>query len=719
MPFMLKTIVISAAFLFCGASAHASANKRSTMHYMRALLLEHQGNFAEALQEFRAAVASDPQSGYLVEQAVGLALRTGRADVALELAQHLVRIEPKSASARCLLGQVFWARGQMSEAKGAFEEALKLNERLPEALLALGNLLSAKSPAKAREYLQRYIAANPENAAQAHYQLAILEQRLGRAEEAIAALKAAVAAAPDNFQARLSLAQAYEAKKDTDSALAEYLALEQRDPQNAALSIHIGEIHFMRGDAASAQVHFERAKRAVPGNPAACLWLAILAEQRGDFDSAASLLQESSALKDDAGLNLRLSYYQTQANRVGAAVETLERAHRKWPANEEISYFLALGYDDLKAPEKAVELLTGVLRARPEFRDARFQLGVVYEKMNRIEEVEKTFKELIAARPNDAAALNYLGYSLADRGLKLAEAEGFIRRALALDPTNGAYHDSLGWVYFKQGLYPQAQAELRTALGLLGEDATVSEHLGDVYQVLGDSVAAWSQWKKAAWTEEAERLREKLDALESRLSPPMLGNLYLDLAGSSISGLTSYSGPCEIQADIFNRRLRFSGLLSYKSPAELRLELIGPLFTPILRARVGADDSFEMDPVHLEGISPELLEETVSRSLRLMRAYFGGRIFEGRPAVFHKGWRTEWVAAPQGQFFFDGRRQSLGSFQEAASGLRLSLDDFQARGGRRVPETLRLEGKGFSIEFRVQNPELRFSEPNGRKAERP
>ena len=85
--------------------------------------------------------------------------------------------------------------------------------------------------------------------------------------------------------------------------------------------------------------------------------------------------------------------------------------------------------------------------------------------------------------------MNYLGYMLADRGTRLDEALGYIRRAVALDPQNGAYLDSLGWVYYKMGNYELAEENLRRASERMGDDPTIHDHLGELYMKTGRAEA--------------------------------------------------------------------------------------------------------------------------------------------------------------------------------------------------------------------------------------
>ena len=117
------------------------------------------------------------------------------------------------------------------------------------------------------------------------------------------------------------------------------------------------------------------------------------------------------------------------------------------------------------------------------------------------------------AIPQNATTLNYLGYMLADRGVKLEEALSLIKKAVDLDPANGAYLDSLGWAYFKLGKYDQAEDSLIKASQRMGTDPTVQDHLGDLYQKTGRLKLAAAHWERALSRMEQNRRRR------SRLRP--------------------------------------------------------------------------------------------------------------------------------------------------------------------------------------------------------
>jgi Flp pilus assembly protein TadD len=127
------------------------------------------------------------------------------------------------------------------------------------------------------------------------------------------------------------------------------------------------------------------------------------------------------------------------------------------------------------------------LERLPEVRDLRFTRAAALERMGRVGEADVLFRTLVEQDPSDAAAANYLGYSLADRGTNLDEALQLISRAVALEPENSAYLDSLGWVHYRLGDLDQAEYWLRRAVGFGDSDGTILSHLGEVLLRRGDS----------------------------------------------------------------------------------------------------------------------------------------------------------------------------------------------------------------------------------------
>jgi Tfp pilus assembly protein PilF len=124
-----------------------------------------------------------------------------------------------------------------------------------------------------------------------------------------------------------------------------------------------------------------------------------------------------------------------------------------------------------------------------------FLKGEVAERQKHLEPAEQAFRQVLELDPTNAMTLNYLGYMLADKGIRLPEALKMIRKAVEEEPMSGAYLDSLGWVYFKMGEYELAEENLRQAVERDQTDPTVHDHLGDLYEKTGRIRLAAAQWE--------------------------------------------------------------------------------------------------------------------------------------------------------------------------------------------------------------------------------
>jgi Tfp pilus assembly protein PilF len=152
---------------------------------------------------------------------------------------------------------------------------------------------------------------------------------------------------------------------------------------------------------------------------------------------------------------------------------------------------------------------------------AWFMLGAIYEREKKFDLAEEQFRKVLDVNPNNAAVLNYYGYMLADRGVRLDEAIAMIQKAVKLDPNNGAYLDSLGWAYYKQNRLAEAEEYLRKAAERQSHDPTILGHLGDVYMKLGQTERAANCWERALteWQKSApaDYEAEKVNDIDAQL----------------------------------------------------------------------------------------------------------------------------------------------------------------------------------------------------------
>jgi len=159
-------------------------------------------------------------------------------------------------------------------------------------------------------------------------------------------------------------------------------------------------------------------------------------------------------------------------------------------------------------------LKEGLLASRRNI-ELHYSLGALYEKTGRYREAIAEMEKVLKIDPDNAEALNFIGYTYADRGINLEQAEQMIKKALTLKPGSGYIVDSLGWVYFRQERINEAISSLQEAAAALPEDAAIAEHLGDAYAKAGQRDKALDVYRKALKLNSgSDSLRRKIDDLQ-------------------------------------------------------------------------------------------------------------------------------------------------------------------------------------------------------------
>ncbi|HKV09913.1 MAG TPA: tetratricopeptide repeat protein [Thermoanaerobaculia bacterium] len=476
---------------------------------------------AEVLRDLVTNVPQQRMAYALLVEALLQADKPAEAEAAL---QEILSFDTSSLEARLTLAELLDRRGDHASSitllKGASEEAraeprlrrqlawsLYLNGDLEEALTTVDPLLtgqetSASLPllkgliltaegrnSEALELLKKVREAQPKDVTIAATMARVLA-REGRRDEAarvLAELAETLAADPekadDAREARIELAQVYGEAKDWDKASQTLKPLlESKDPEVRGQAVLIQADNLIQAkkyDEALALVDAEEASPVLTGKRAEALIRA------GREEEGNRLLSGLAASEDP----------QTAVN----AVQVYHRLDR---------------YDE------SIPVLEKIAAARPELPIPGFLLGAAYERVGQRDKAIAEFRRVLKLEPDFHAALNYLGYTFAEKGENLDEAVDLTRRAVALDPDNGSYVDSLGWAYYQLGRYDQARGYLERAARLEPEDATLQEHLGDVYVALGQKERAREAYRRAVELDDdnLEKVRQKLDKLggESR-----------------------------------------------------------------------------------------------------------------------------------------------------------------------------------------------------------
>ena len=419
-------------------------------------LYEDQDKLVEALEVLDKLEHRDPANSGISERIVMDLARAGRFAEADKKARELTSKRPENRAAKRLLATVMFEQGNPAEGEKILRALIEADPQDPASKRALASeLVRDRRFDEARKMYQDMAAAAGNDPRG-------VEARQASATELgfIAYLQ------KDWAETRRILAPVALSGKQVNARAARILLAADRDSED-----------FADG--------WDRAKACAAADPADAEWAAVAAEfqyRLGDRKAAEGKLDELGA--------------SGNIDRMMAAADA---------------------YGRLKRYDAAVRITREATKKFPENTEALFRLGSSLERSGSPAEAEKVFLQLLDARPNDAATQNYLGYMWADQGVQLDRARQLLEKAVAREPRNAAFLDSLGWAYFRLGQVDGAQKNLREAHRREPSDPTIEEHMGDLEARLGNSEVAMRHWEKSLElkSEEPDRVRGKLNRARS------------------------------------------------------------------------------------------------------------------------------------------------------------------------------------------------------------
>jgi len=239
-----------------------------------------------------------------------------------------------------------------------------------------------------------------------------------------------------------------------------------------------------------------------PNHDKAGLWLGNLLENT-DREDEAMALYEAISPSSDYIVSTKLAQANVWFSREKDAqalkvLEAVNKSHPSFTTRESLgrARLIDENYKDALPIYDALVKSMSEEDLKADTQPLYFR-GICYEREKQWPQAEADFKRVLEINPDDADALNYLGYTWVDRGENLTEAFAMINKALKLDPNSGAITDSLGWAHYKLGQYQEAKKKLEDAVALSPSSATIIDHLGDVYWKLGRFREAGYQWERA------------------------------------------------------------------------------------------------------------------------------------------------------------------------------------------------------------------------------
>jgi tetratricopeptide (TPR) repeat protein len=500
-----------------------------------ARLYRFQNEHAEAEKVLRQILAHESDNGPALEQLSQLLIDQGRSQEAIEL---LSRAAGDSASPDIydLLGDAYSQAKDYTKAEKAYREAIAGDPDDPGHRHGLAQaLMSEDKYAQALEQFNKLTELEP-GTAENFLRAAQLYRRLGKFDEAASNLARAKQLAPGSLEILYNEALLYEDQGHYDDAV-------------KVLTDAIAGIKSQAGG---------------DGNPSA---LAILYEQLGhayvkqrNFAAALATYDDLAKLNPDGAKRseaLIIDAYRENHD-IDHAIAEAKKALDETPDSPEMTVTLAMLYGEKSDTVAARQLLQGLLKGNDgdleiyldiaqvesrgrKFADAEqsaqkaeqmahegaakesawYMLGAIYERQKKFDDAEQEFRKVLDLNPNNGAVLNYYGYMLADRGVRVDEATSLIQRALQQEPNNGAYLDSLGWAYYRQNKLVEAEEYERKAIEQDGNDPTILSHMADICLKLGQNERAADfferslvEWQKAL---PADYEPDKVSAIETQL----------------------------------------------------------------------------------------------------------------------------------------------------------------------------------------------------------
>ncbi len=529
----------------------------SYYHYIEARLHANRGDLKTATRHLKAAYKAAPGVLYLKKELAVLYLHRRDYQKALEIVEQVLAAEPEAVDVLFMKASIHQVLETDVDVVPIYERILSLDPEREEAYKILGKLyMDEGEPDKAADVFERMVSRFPK-AYVGHYHLGKAYSELGRFGKAEAAFERTIELAPSLNQPRWELIHLYQSRGNDGKIRDLYEGILEQNPDNIAAAIELSLACYEEGKAEKAdRLLAELGRRsAEDAGVVRTLMQRLVIKER--YSEALTVIKGMRAgAPDDPGLQYasgvvlfnmdknpeavaafkavppESSFYLNavihrgiiayQQEELDKAIEIMQDALGSFEEADkrELIPYLSSFYQQKGELETAEQLVRQGLEITPEDTDLLFELGVLYDKQQRSDAAIETMERVLEIDPDHADALNYIGYTYADKGIHLDQAEEMIRRALEQKPENGYIIDSLGWLYYQRGMYEKAATHIEKAARLVPDDPIVLEHLGDVYVKLNKPRKALDSYQQALdlGPEDPEALKRKMQVL--RISGP-------------------------------------------------------------------------------------------------------------------------------------------------------------------------------------------------------
>lgn len=473
-----------------------------------------------ALDTWKRLAAVDPRNGDALIQVATLSMGAGDTAGAVAALETAVAADAANPRILQLLGDIKQQTGKPEEALGHYEAAARLDPEDLVTRLKMGEiLLEARKDAEALAVADQVLKQDGENRFARDMKARALKE-LRRYDEALDIAESLAASAPRDLKAAFLVVTLLEQKGALEAADLKLSALIRRNTSgedaesigrnNRVFWAHAGMVRQRLGRSREAADAFGEALNAVKEKDASLLTYRIDALiSAKDFATALKEVRAARldpALKDEKDLRVLEAYALRGSGQEKEAAAMIEAGVAAPSADVDDLLAAAEFHQRGKNLERAREFYARAVAKDPKSVRGLFSLGAVLERLKRLDEAEKAFRDALALAPDSAITLNYLGYMNADRNVKLDEALTLISKAVAAEPDNGSYLDSLAWVLYRLGRYEEAETAIRKAIVSQDKNAVVLAHLGLILEARGakDEALKYLKASLAAEDEDGE-----------------------------------------------------------------------------------------------------------------------------------------------------------------------------------------------------------------------
>jgi tetratricopeptide (TPR) repeat protein len=485
-------------------------------HFLKGYLAEINNDGHSALREYQLGLGFDRQSDFLRFRMAKVYFAMGQIEKAFEMAK-LIPVERITTAAMLVdLAKIMAGAGEVDLALQLFESGQTRFPQDDQLGLVHGNLLfSMKKYPEAEGVLLQVLEHQPRSA-EAHFYLGLIAQETLDTGKAVQHYRQAIEVHAAFERAYVKLIGLWEEEGDLLSAvrlLEKFLAEVNSQHREFRLRLvrfyvllhqpqkglaHLDQLLAQHPDDLHARIRkaqlfgemrnfpeaveeLNNVLRIRPNELRVRDFLGLLYEEMKDYDRAIEAYQTNIKIDPtffDSVLHLAFVSYRLKRNE--DALSYLDQAVKLNPKRTESYLLFGLTYFQMGKYERAKDKLEQGIEQDPSNPELHFNLGTTLDKLDRFEDVVRAMEQTIQLDPDHADALNYLGYSYADRGMNYEEALALTKRAVALKPHNGYYVDSLAWALFKLGRVDEAFEMIQRAVALVSDDPVIFEHLGEI-----------------------------------------------------------------------------------------------------------------------------------------------------------------------------------------------------------------------------------------------